>query len=535
MALTAQVSEALQPIHAAGVIHRDLKPSDILLSADGPKVIDFGNARAADVTSVTSTGMLAGTPGYMAPECIRGESLTEAVDVFALGAIAAYAATARPAFGGTGHSVLYRILEQAPDLDGCPEPVRTVAARCLAKDPAKRPGLAEVIRLCRTDGPTGRPPPYRRSGPSSTPHRTSTTPSPRPRRRRDGIPGPGKGVRRSRGTPPPGPDPARPAPLTDIPAMSVPALVGGIGVLAVVAVLVTVLMPGNSSDHNTPTELKPAATLGGYPRGKAPQLGGLGAVIADGDGKVLLLHRTADDYLGGLWELPAGGIDDGENLTEALRREVAEETGLPVAAVGDYLGHFDYRSAGGRATHQFNFTATVTEADKTVKLTEHDAYLWADRSEQDRVSSATQAVLDTWRNRATRPARNPAPPPPCTASSSPAADRSTAAKVPPQSRPSARPAASTRTESAPSRHDHDRSQPQRLYRCSPGPSFTASTHPGRRCPAPASRPGRAGAGRRRRRRAGVRIRSRSDQSVTGRHSASRATMSHQARCACRGW
>ncbi|MGW2109778.1 hypothetical protein [Streptomyces sp. NPDC001948] len=97
--------------------------------------------------------MPAGTPGYMAPEYFRGESRTEAVDVFALATIAAYAATAWPAFGGTGHSVLYRILEQAPDLDGCPEPVRTVAAHCLAKDPAEQPGLAEVIRLCRTDGP----------------------------------------------------------------------------------------------------------------------------------------------------------------------------------------------------------------------------------------------------------------------------------------------------------------------------------------------------------------------------------------------
>ncbi|MGW0731879.1 NUDIX hydrolase [Streptomyces sp. NPDC002851] len=126
----------------------------------------------------------------------------------------------------------------------------------------------------------------------------------------------------------------------------------------------------------------------------------VGAVIADGDGKVLLLHRTSDDYLGGLWELPSGGVDDGENLIEALRREVAEETGLAVAAVGDYLGHFDYRSGSGRASRQFNFAATVTEADETVKLTEHDAYLWADRSEQDQVSSATQAVLDTWRNRA---------------------------------------------------------------------------------------------------------------------------------------
>ncbi|AJC62067.1 NUDIX hydrolase [Streptomyces sp. 769] len=126
----------------------------------------------------------------------------------------------------------------------------------------------------------------------------------------------------------------------------------------------------------------------------------VGAVIADGDGRVLLLHRMADDYLGGLWELPSGGVDEGESLIEALQREVAEETGLAVSSVGDYLGHFDYRSGSGRATRQFNFAATVTEADEPVKLTEHDAHLWADRSEQDRVSSATRAVLETWGHRA---------------------------------------------------------------------------------------------------------------------------------------
>ncbi|MFF9075735.1 WD40 repeat domain-containing serine/threonine protein kinase [Streptomyces sp. NPDC014872] len=287
LALTAQVAEALQSIHAAGVIHRDLKPSNILLSADGPKVIDFGIARAADVTSVTSTGMLAGTPGYMAPEYIRGESLTEAVDVFALGAIAAYAATARPAFGGTGHSVLYRILEQAPDLDGCPEPVRTVATRCLAKDPAERPGLAEVIRLCRTDGPD-------RPDPAVPPQRTVVDPAPdfhnaatAPAAPQARNPGSGQGGSAQSPDAATGPDPAQPPPLTETPTMSVPALVGGIGVLAVVTVLVAVLLPGNSSDRDTPTELKPAATLGGYPRGKGPEgvaFSPDGATLATGAG-----------------------------------------------------------------------------------------------------------------------------------------------------------------------------------------------------------------------------------------------------------
>lgn len=148
--LVARVAEALQSIHAAGVIHRDLKPANIILSAEGPKVIDFGIARAADVTSVTGTGVRAGTPAYMAPEYIQGQSLTEAVDLFALGLVAHFAVTGRLAFGGgSGYGVAYRILEQEPDLDGCPEPLRTIAVRCLEKDPARRPGPAEVIELSR--------------------------------------------------------------------------------------------------------------------------------------------------------------------------------------------------------------------------------------------------------------------------------------------------------------------------------------------------------------------------------------------------
>ncbi|GAA0400873.1 NUDIX hydrolase [Streptomyces luteireticuli] len=121
----------------------------------------------------------------------------------------------------------------------------------------------------------------------------------------------------------------------------------------------------------------------------------VGAVIADGDGKVLLLRRSADDYLGGLWELPSGGVDDGEDLAEALRREVAEETGLMVSAVGDYLGYFDYRSGSGRATRQFNFTVAVT--GEAIKLTEHDAHRWADSAQHHRTSTAVRAVLDAWR------------------------------------------------------------------------------------------------------------------------------------------
>ncbi|MBW1603740.1 NUDIX hydrolase [Streptomyces sp. JJ66] len=123
----------------------------------------------------------------------------------------------------------------------------------------------------------------------------------------------------------------------------------------------------------------------------------VGAVIPNAKGRVLLLHRSADDYLGGLWELPSGGVEAGESLTEALRREVTEETGLTVATIGAYLGHFDYLSRNGNQTRQFNFMATTHEND-TVKVTEHDAHLWADLAGQQQVSSAVRSVLASWRD-----------------------------------------------------------------------------------------------------------------------------------------
>ncbi|MGW8374861.1 NUDIX hydrolase [Streptomyces sp. ODS28] len=125
----------------------------------------------------------------------------------------------------------------------------------------------------------------------------------------------------------------------------------------------------------------------------------VGAVIADREDRVLLLHRTADDYFGGLWELPSGGVEEGESLTEALHREVAEETGLALAGIGAYLGHFDYLSRSGRKTRQFNFTATALHEKAPVELAphEHDAHRWADRTQQEQVSSAVRVVLAHWR------------------------------------------------------------------------------------------------------------------------------------------
>ncbi|MEU9378319.1 serine/threonine-protein kinase [Streptomyces sp. NPDC048255] len=149
--LIAGMAEALHVIHGAGIVHRDLKPSNVLLAADGPRVIDFGIAYAADATSLTGSGVTIGTPSFMAPEQAAGRKVTPATDIFALGQVAAYAATGTPAFGeGTGHGVLYRIVHEEPDLTAIPDRLRELVTRCLAKDPEARPSISEVIALCQS-------------------------------------------------------------------------------------------------------------------------------------------------------------------------------------------------------------------------------------------------------------------------------------------------------------------------------------------------------------------------------------------------
>ncbi|MFD6530118.1 serine/threonine-protein kinase [Streptomyces sp. NPDC060184] len=148
--LMAGMAEALQAIHAEGIVHRDLKPSNVLLAADGPRVIDFGIAKATDGTSYTTTGHAVGTPAYMAPEQASGEEITSATDVFALAQTAAFAALGRPLYGeGQGINVLYRIVHSGPDLSLLPEPLRPLFARCLSLDPAERATPTEVVEWCR--------------------------------------------------------------------------------------------------------------------------------------------------------------------------------------------------------------------------------------------------------------------------------------------------------------------------------------------------------------------------------------------------
>ncbi|MCG7526498.1 serine/threonine protein kinase [Streptomyces sp. OfavH-34-F] len=150
-ALGSGLAEALGAVHAQGLVHRDVKPSNVLLALDGPHLIDFGITRAAEsATHLTTTGVVVGSPGFMAPEQVTGETaVSSATDVFSLGALLAYAAAGRLPFPGTGTAqLLYRVVHTEPELDEvAPDSVRELIAACLAKDPAARPTLPEVVRL----------------------------------------------------------------------------------------------------------------------------------------------------------------------------------------------------------------------------------------------------------------------------------------------------------------------------------------------------------------------------------------------------
>ncbi|RJK93815.1 serine/threonine-protein kinase [Vallicoccus soli] len=148
--LGAGLADALLDVHAAGVVHRDLKPGNVLLEDGEPVVIDFGIARLADETRVTSTGLLVGTPGYLAPEVVLGHEAGPAADAHGWGTTVAYAATGRSPFGsGPLDAVLFRVTRAEADLAGVPAPLAPLVRACLDPDPARRPAPRELRARCR--------------------------------------------------------------------------------------------------------------------------------------------------------------------------------------------------------------------------------------------------------------------------------------------------------------------------------------------------------------------------------------------------
>ncbi|MFF1478735.1 protein kinase [Streptomyces sp. NPDC058301] len=154
-ALGAGLAEALAAVHALGLVHRDVKPSNVLLTLDGPRLIDFGIARATDGTaSLTATGVSIGSPGYMSPEQILGKGVTGAADVFSLGAVLTYAATGEPPFAGdSSAALLYKVVHEEPELDArLGGELRAAVDACLAKTATARPAPAELARRLAPSG-----------------------------------------------------------------------------------------------------------------------------------------------------------------------------------------------------------------------------------------------------------------------------------------------------------------------------------------------------------------------------------------------
>jgi hypothetical protein len=146
--LGCALAEGLAAIHAAGIVHRDLKPSNVLLASDGPRIIDFGISRATEATSLTQSGLVVGSPGFMSPEQAEGREVNAASDVFSLGAVLAFVATGTGPFGtGAASAMLYRVVHAEPDLTSVSGGLRDVVRACLRKNPAERPTPACLLTM----------------------------------------------------------------------------------------------------------------------------------------------------------------------------------------------------------------------------------------------------------------------------------------------------------------------------------------------------------------------------------------------------
>ncbi|MGW2180958.1 serine/threonine-protein kinase [Streptomyces sp. NPDC001732] len=230
-ALGAGLAEALEAIHRCGLVHRDLKPGNIIMADDGPRVLDFGIARAFESTRLTATGHAFGTPGFLAPEQATGDEVTGAADVFALGAVLVAAAGGSAFGGGTPMGMMYRTVHEPADLDVVPEGVRHVAAACLAKEPERRPTTDQLLDWFETpaerteEGEAPTPDPRQLLASTSIP---APAPAPRPTPAPTPTPAPAPADQAATYVPtrvdlPPQPSHAPHAPTSPVPTPHVPA------------------------------------------------------------------------------------------------------------------------------------------------------------------------------------------------------------------------------------------------------------------------------------------------------------------------
>ncbi|MFF5262901.1 WD40 repeat domain-containing serine/threonine protein kinase [Actinomadura viridis] len=278
--LGAALAEGLAAIHASGLVHRDLKPGNVIMSPDGPRIIDFGVARAADAEPLTSDGAVLGTYAFMAPEQMRGEQAGPAADVFALGCVLAYAATGRGPFDASSvPAIVHRVLNEEPLLNGIPVDLARAIAACLAKDPGARPAVPLLIAhlgSSRPGSPPGPAVPLPAAGPPAAPPMTkvATTAA-------GGAPG-GTGTRRV---------PRRAVLAGALAAVTATAAGGG-------AVLAVRRRERPHEPGPAPAaQLAPAATLTGH-------TSGVDAIAFSPDGR-LLATGSSDDDATRLWDVAA--------------------------------------------------------------------------------------------------------------------------------------------------------------------------------------------------------------------------------------
>ncbi|MGN9839082.1 serine/threonine-protein kinase [Nonomuraea sp. H19] len=161
--LAAGLADALLAMHESGVVHRDLKPANVMMTEGEPVVIDFGIASALDSLSVTASGAVVGTPGYLAPEVLEGKHAGMEADVFSFGATLAYAATGRQPYGqGPASAVAYRVVHHPPDLEGVPEWLAPLLRECLSTDPSARPTAAQICARLGVEPVSHVPPAFHR-------------------------------------------------------------------------------------------------------------------------------------------------------------------------------------------------------------------------------------------------------------------------------------------------------------------------------------------------------------------------------------
>ncbi|RFU37605.1 serine/threonine protein kinase, partial [Actinomadura logoneensis] len=213
--LGAGLAEGLAAIHACGLVHRDLKPGNIIVAEDGPRIIDFGIARALDASAMTATGAVIGTLAYMSPEQVEADEVGPPSDVFSLGGVLVYAATGRGPFDASSPgAIVHRVVGREPDLDGVDPFLADVLARCLTKDPAGRPTPAQVLADLRIAAHDPVP-----SAPPSSPPVPSPATAP---------PAPGPASSGPTHSPPAGPALEHPAPQHPSPAHPAPAHPGSV-------------------------------------------------------------------------------------------------------------------------------------------------------------------------------------------------------------------------------------------------------------------------------------------------------------------